>query len=111
MSLSEPPYVPALRRGRGDWFADERRRETRVTDTDILAAWNALHDATPPDWLVGRPAFDERRDEWSMYAWSRWRRRTAAGLNEWTVIAPTQERVLREMARCLVEVAEGRVPR
>ena len=30
---------------------------------------------------------------------------------EWTATAPTEERVVREMARCLRAISEGRIPK
>jgi hypothetical protein len=30
---------------------------------------------------------------------------------EWTAVAPTEEGVVREMARCLREISAGRVPK
>ena len=30
---------------------------------------------------------------------------------EWTAVAATEEAVVREMARCLAEIVEGRAPR
>ena len=39
-----------------------------VTDEEVAAAWEELHDATPSGWFVGRPSHDERRDEWALYA-------------------------------------------
>jgi len=30
---------------------------------------------------------------------------------EWTTVAPTEVGVVREMARCLMEMGEGRAPR
>ncbi len=30
-------------------------------------AWNELHEATPLGWYVGRPTYNSRRDEWSLY--------------------------------------------
>jgi hypothetical protein len=39
-----------------------------MTDPDLAAAWAAVHDATPDGWYVGRPGFEERYNQWSMYA-------------------------------------------
>lgn len=37
--------------------------------TDIKAAWSDLHDAKPPGWFVGRPAYNERFHEWEQHAY------------------------------------------
>lgn len=81
-----------------------------MTDT-LVDAWAELDVAVPPNWLVGPATYDERRDEWRLYAWERFPRRHRTGITEWQAIAPTQERVVREMARCLGEIREGRVAR
>ncbi len=36
--------------------------------TDLAAAWDALHEATPAGWYVGRPSYHDERREWLMYA-------------------------------------------
>jgi hypothetical protein len=36
--------------------------------TDPEAAWNAVHDATPRNWFVGRPAYVERLNQWEQIA-------------------------------------------
>lgn len=78
-------------------------------------AWDELHAATPPRWFVGTPSFNPRRGaggEWSLYAFDTTERpRAGHRSREWTAVHPTQEGVLREMARCLRELAAGRVPR
>ena len=72
-------------------------------------AWDELHAATPPGWWVGSPSYHDERDEWLLYAFDP-SERAVTGLRtrEWTVVAATEERVVRELARCL---REGRVPR
>ena len=83
-----------------------------VTDDDLIDAWIDLREATPVDWLVGRPSHDERRDEWSLYAFDATERpKVGRRSREWTAPAPTQARVIREMARCLREIAAGRTPK
>lgn len=78
---------------------------------DLESAWAELHEAPPLGWVVGRPTFDERRCEWSLYAFDAMERPKAGHRSrEWTAIAPTQTRVVREMARCLRQLAEGRTP-
>jgi hypothetical protein len=63
-------------------------------------------------WYVGMPAFYERRDEWQLYAFDPTERpKVGHRSREWTAVAPTQERVVRAMARVLREIGEGRVPK
>jgi hypothetical protein len=31
---------------------------------DVEVAWNAVHDATPAGWYVGRPSYYDERREW-----------------------------------------------
>jgi len=79
---------------------------------DLENAWAELHEATLPGWQIGRPAFNERKGEWSLYAWDATERpKIGHRSREWTAIHPTQSGVLRAMARCLREIGEGRVPR
>jgi hypothetical protein len=56
------------------------------------------------------PAFYERRDEWQLYAFDPTeRQKVGRRSREWTAVAPTQERVVRAMARVLLEIGEGQV--
>lgn len=72
-----------------------------MTDEDVAAARRDLHDATRPGWFLGRPSYDERRDEWALYALDTTERPKAGRrAREWTAVAPTQARVVREMTRC-----------
>jgi hypothetical protein len=75
-------------------------------------AWNALHDATPAGWFVGRPAYHEHRREWQQYAFDP-SERPVVGVRkrEWTAVAQTEVGVLREMARCPAMIRAGRVPK
>jgi hypothetical protein len=80
---------------------------------DLEAAWAELHDATPPNWFVGQPAFNEYRDPpWEQYAFDtserpkighRGRERTAVGM--------TEAHCVQTMAYCLREIGAGRVPK
>lgn len=81
--------------------------------TDNLAdAWNLVHDATPLGWHVGRPTYNPGRRLWEQYAFDPSERpRVGLRSREWTAIGETELDVLEEMARCLVEIREGRVPR
>lgn len=64
-------------------------------------AWNELHEATPQGWYVGRATYNSRRDEWSLYCFdSTEKAHIGRRSREWTAVAPTEERVVREMARC-----------
>jgi hypothetical protein len=87
-------------------------RMPTMTDEDVAAAWATLHAATPPGWFVGRPVYEERRDQWSIYAFDASERpKVGSREREWVAVAPTEVRVLREMARCLNEFGAGRVPK
>jgi len=80
--------------------------------TDLEAARDAIHDATPAGWYVGRPSYHDERDEWVQYVFDPAERpKVALRSREWTAVAPTEEAVVREMARCLRELGEGRAPR
>ena len=84
-----------------------------MTDPETIAAWDAIHDATPAGWYVGRPTFEEHRTPpWSQYAFDP-SERARAGLRsrEWTAVGTSELRVLCEMARCLREISQGRVPK
>jgi len=79
---------------------------------DLEAAWAALYESAPTGWYVGRPSCHDERREWVMYAYDP-SERPKIGLRsrEWTAIADSEEGVVREMARCLAELREGRSPR
>jgi hypothetical protein len=79
--------------------------------TDLDAAWDDLHDAKPPGWFVGRPFYHERDRAWEQYAFDP-SERAVVGVRsrEWTAVAPTEAEVIRELARCLRLIREGRVP-
>jgi hypothetical protein len=82
-----------------------------MTDEELAAAWSELHEATPAGWFVGRPAYNERRDEWSLYAFDTTERlKVGRRERKWKSVAPTHARVVREMARCLRELTAGRIP-
>ena len=80
--------------------------------TDREAAWDELHTTTPPGWWVGPPSYHEERREWLLYAFDP-SERPVVGIRqrEWTAVAPTELEVVREMARCLREIAAGRAPK
>ena len=80
--------------------------------TTLQEAWNAVRDATPAGWHVGRPSLHSERRQWIMYA-SDPSGRPVVGLRsrELTAMAESEEGVVREMARCLREIREGQAPR
>lgn len=79
---------------------------------DLKEAWDGLFEILPATWRTGRPAFNERRGEWSLYAWDASERpKVGRRSREWTSVHPTQAGVVREMARCLGEIGAGRAPR
>jgi hypothetical protein len=82
-----------------------------MTD-DLEAAWAAVHEATPPGWYVGRPSYHPERQEWVTFAFDP-SEKAVMGQRErqWTAVHPTELGVVREMARCLGELREGRWPR
>ena len=64
-------------------------------------------------WLVRRASlFPRGTREWLLYAFDP-SERPVVGVRkrEWTAIAQTEEAVVAEMARCLREISEGRVPK
>ncbi len=79
--------------------------------TDLEAAWDDLHDAKPPGWYVGRPSYDDRQRVWQQYAFDP-RERAQAGAPIAGVDGGRADRleVIRELARCLLPIREGRVP-
>ena len=79
--------------------------------TDLEDAWADVHDAKPPGWFVGRPFYHERHHAWEQYAFDPAERaRVGVRSREWTATAATEVEVVRELARCLREIREGRVP-
>ena len=84
----------------------------RLRVTVLEEAWNAVHDATPAGWHVGRPSYHDERRQWVQYAYDP-SERPVVGLRsrEWTAIAESEEAVVLEMARCVAELREGRPPR
>ncbi len=80
--------------------------------TGLEETWRELHDPTPPGWHVGRPSYHDERREWVQYAFDPSERpKVGPRRRQWTAVAPTEEGVVREMARCLAELREGRTPR
>ena len=89
-------------------IASRTSRSRRVS----WAPWSELRDATPPGRYVGRPFHDEGRRVWEQYAFDPAERaKTGVRSREWTAVAPTELEVVRELARCLRLIREGRMPR
>jgi hypothetical protein len=80
--------------------------------TPLEEAWTALHESAPAGWQVGRPSYHDERREWVLYAFDPGER-PVVGLRsrEWTARAESEEAVVREMARCLREIGQGRAPK
>jgi len=84
----------------------------RSVATDLEGAWDALHASMPAGWQIGRPSEHPERHEWALYAYDpRERPRVGVRSREWIAKASTELGVVREMARCLGEIAEGRAPK
>ena len=80
--------------------------------TDLEDAWSELHDAKPSGWFVGRPSYSERYKAWDQYAFDPSERaQVGVRSREWTAAASTEVGVVRELARCLRLIREGRVPK
>ncbi len=80
--------------------------------SELEAAWDDLHAALPEGWKVGRPAFHDETDRWEQYAYDPSEQpSTGKRSREWIAVAPTEVACVREMARCLRELGEGRWPR
>ena len=75
-------------------------------------AWDELHAALPPGWWVGSPSHHPERGEWVLYAFDPSERPVVgARQREWQAVADSELGVVREMARCLREIAAGRAPK
>lgn len=83
-----------------------------MTDAALEDAWAAVHDNTPEGWYIGRPGFEERYNQWSMYAFDPSEKPVVGKRSrEWTAVGRTELECVQEMARCLGELREGRWPR
>jgi len=81
-----------------------------VTDT-LEAAWDELHSATPAGWFVGRPS-QRHGGQWAMYAFDTTEKaHIGRRSREWTAVGYTEDECVREMARCLRLISEGKVPK
>lgn len=67
--------------------------------------------ALPAGWLAVRPNLHDERGRWLMYASDPAEKpRKGVRQHEWSAMADSEVRVVREMARCLAEIKAGRVP-
>jgi hypothetical protein len=79
-----------------------------MTDPELAAAWDALHQNTPPGWRVGRPAYEPRHQSWSQYAWDATEKVEIGGRGrEWTAVGQTELTCVREMAAAGHRSPEG----
>ena len=74
--------------------------------TDLEAAWDALHAATPPGWVVGRPSFHVERNENHQHAFDP-SEKAVVGFRqrEWTAIARTEVEWVQENGTMPAEIA------
>jgi hypothetical protein len=83
-----------------------------MTDPELAAAWDAVHENTPAGWCVGRPGFEERYNQWSMYAFDTTEKAVVGKRSrEWTAVGQTELHCVETMAYCLRELREGRWPK
>lgn len=99
---------PAWRRLHEDWWIDQR--EPRPGDVEL--AWEVLWEVVPTGWTVARPQRDLVTRQWNVSAV------LVSGTSRIghmpkvvSAQGPTEPAVLVELARCLSEVEQGRVPR
>jgi hypothetical protein len=83
-----------------------------VDADDLAAARTALEEARPTGWMVGQPYYHDEAGCWEQYAYDPTERPVNGKRNrEWTAVPQTEAGVVRELARCLAEIAEGHWPR
>lgn len=69
--------------------------------TERERAWSELLEGKPPARYVGTPVYRVERREWALYAFDTTERaHIRKRSREWTAVAPSEEGVVREMARC-----------
>jgi hypothetical protein len=73
-------------------------------------AWAAVYAVLPAEWSVSRPVHHHELGYWVAYCRDTRYRKQKATPPFVEAAGPTEERALRELARCIVEVMEGRVP-
>ena len=77
----------------------------------LEAAWDTLHDSTPPGWFVGRPG-QRYGGQWEQYAFDQTEKaHIGKRSREWTAVGETEVECVREMARCLREIGARRPPK
>jgi hypothetical protein len=84
-------------------------------NADLEAAWAEVDAANATlGWTVGRPSLhDDVRgaEHWEQWASdARETPKVGKRSREWTAVGRTEVECVREMARCLCEIALGRVP-
>ena len=80
--------------------------------SELEAAWDEVHAATPPGWQVGRPYLHDERRCWEQYAFlPSGRARGGRPKKDWIAVGDTEVACVREMARCLRELGADRWPR
>jgi hypothetical protein len=79
-----------------------------VTD-NLEEAWQAVYAVLPPEWAVTKPVHHPELGSWVAYARNTRYRKTGVPFVE--AVGPTEPRALHELARCIVEVLAGRVPK
>jgi hypothetical protein len=81
---------------------------------DLEHAWAELDEANASlGWRVGRAYLHDElaSNPWEQYAYDPTERpKMGRRSREWTAIGRSEVQVVREMARCLREIAAGRVP-
>lgn len=94
-------------------IGDSEPLSESAVSKDLEQAWDDLHTATPAGWgTSARPSTTSSASKWALYAFDTTERvKIGKRSREWTAVAPTEEGVVREMARCLHEIREGRVPK
>ena len=95
--------------GRGALLVTTSPGIGRVTHEDAWAEVHAANDAL--GWFVGGPG-QRHGGQWAMYAFDpKEKAHIGRRSREWTAVAQTEEECIREMARCLRLIGEGKVPK
>lgn len=106
---SAGPWRIAVKR---DAIADTAMIMLTGMTSERERAWSDLHATLPSGWYVGTPSYRVERREWALYAFdTREKAHIGKRSREWTALAPTEDGVVREMARCLREIAAGPLPK
>ncbi len=73
-------------------------------DNRLLAAWEAVDDATRSGWQVGRPSYHEVERSWHVFAGDQF-----GGEHHYMeAIGPTEAKALRDLARLMEQWVEER---